>query len=371
VARTTRWRRLLIVWGPGSPLPGPLAATRLWRAKTRRRKDLSSAAHVGDRQAVGIGAGRPAQLRVTAIVGDTPDLFAPLRLCARKTTPPRPPPPLEEPIAATPGQVAQSRRAAERSPQAPSSATLQSLGVFAPLREQRRTPRSPPHPRHRRERRRAPQTSLRLCAFAREKQRRHDHPPLEEPIAATPEQVAQSRRAAERSPQARSSGTSRPSERDAQLRVRRASATPQTSLRLCASARDKQRRHDHPPLEEPIPAHRTGRAEPQAAEQELCRLAPLRDLQPRRAPAIDHPAPRSAPPHPHTPTFFASPSCTLSPPKPYSTVRLPAPGALKPRSLSTPKTREPPGVTAPRGSKDDDVEPSPSQSPGYVPGLSS
>ena len=36
---------------------------------------------------------------------------------------------------------------------------------------------------------------------------------------------------------------------------RRSSATPQTSLRLCASAREKQRRDDQHPLEEPIARH--------------------------------------------------------------------------------------------------------------------
>ena len=41
-------------------------------SRTSRR-----AAHVGDAKAVGIGAGHPAQLCVSASVGDTPDLLAP------------------------------------------------------------------------------------------------------------------------------------------------------------------------------------------------------------------------------------------------------------------------------------------------------
>jgi hypothetical protein len=298
------------VWGPGSPLPGPLAATRLWRAKTRRRKDLSSAAHVGDRQAVGIGAGRPAQLCVTASVGDTLALLAPLRLCAfarekqrRHDHPPRsksrsPPHPDRSRRAAEP-QSAHLKRDRRRHPRA--------LGAFAPLREKNNAATTTP--------------------------------PLEEPIAATPGQVAQSRRAAERSPQARSS------------------ATPQTSLRLCAFAREKQRRHDHPPARRADRRHtRTGRAEPPsrraltscaivgdtldlsaalrlcarqttpprppprsksrsphpdrsrraASRQELCRLAPLRDLQPRRAPAIEAPPPDQRPRIPH-PQLFSPP----------------------------------------------------------------
>jgi hypothetical protein len=64
--------------------------TRTGRAEPQSRRALTSSAIVGDIQTV--GAGRPAPLRVTAIVGDTPDLSAALRLCARKTTPRRPPP---------------------------------------------------------------------------------------------------------------------------------------------------------------------------------------------------------------------------------------------------------------------------------------
>jgi hypothetical protein len=112
-----------------------------------------------------------------------------------------------------------------------------------------------------------PQTSLRLCASAREKQRRDDHHPLKEPIADTPEQVAQSRRAAERSPQARSSGTSRPSapEQDAQLCVTASVGdTPDLSaaLRLCARKTTPRR---PPPARRADRRHtRTGRAEPQS-----------------------------------------------------------------------------------------------------------
>ena len=45
---------------------------RATASRTSRR-----AAHVGDAKAVGIGAGHPAQLCVSASVGDTPDLLAP------------------------------------------------------------------------------------------------------------------------------------------------------------------------------------------------------------------------------------------------------------------------------------------------------
>ena len=262
-----------------APLP-PSAVLRepqLGRAKPPSRQELISSAVVGDLQTVGIGEGHPAQLRVAADAKDTPDLLAAWRLGARKTTPRRPPPlsKSRSPSRGS-GQVAPSRQAAKRSPKAPSSATSR---PSASARDARPTSAS-------RRSSGAPQTSWRLCGLAREKQRRHDHPPLEEPIAATPEQVAQSRRAAERSPQARSSGTFSPSERDAQLRVTASVGdTPDLSaaLRLCAR---KTPPPPHQPLEEPNHA-----AHPQ----------------------------RSAPPHPHTPTFFASPSCVLSPHKPNST----------------------------------------------------
>ena len=89
-----------------------------------------------------------------------------------------------------------------------------------------------------------PQTSLRLCASARDKRRRDDHRPLEEPIADTPEQVAQSRRAAERSPQARSSATPQPLGGLASWRETNDAAT--------TTARSKSR--------SPIPPNRSRRA---------------------------------------------------------------------------------------------------------------
>ena len=72
------------------------------------------------------------------------------------------------------------------------------------------------------------------------------------------------------------------------------------------------------------------------------------------------PPPRSAPPHPQTPTFFATPSCTPSPPKPYSPCALPRTRRPQaPVALSTPKTREPPGATNTEGlDRNDDDEPS-------------
>jgi hypothetical protein len=197
------------------------------------------------------------QIRLLMLEGELGDedmpLFLALRLGGLAREKQRRPDhrPLEEPIAATPEQVAQSRRAAERSPQARSSGTSRPL---ASERDAQPTPASP----HTSE---TPQTSLRLCASAREKQRRPHHRPLEEPIADTPEQVAQSRRAAERSPQARSSGTPRPSasERDAQptpASPRHVRDTPDLSaaLRLCArkttptptTARSKSRSPTHP-----------------------------------------------------------------------------------------------------------------------------
>jgi hypothetical protein len=177
--------------------------TRTGRAEPQSRRALTSSAIVGNIHTV--GAGRPPPRH-----GDRrrySKLLAAWRLGARKTTPPRPPP-LEEPIADTPEQVAQSRKAAKSSAQPSTSRTSR---PSAPERDAQPSSAS-------RRSSATPQTSLRLCASARDERRRHDHRPLEEPID-TPEQVAQSRRAAERSPQARSSGTSRPSERDAQLRV--------------------------------------------------------------------------------------------------------------------------------------------------------
>ena len=64
--------------------------TRTGRAKPQSRKELSTSAGVGDFQAVGIGAGRPAHPCVATHVRDAPDLSAALRLCARQTTLPRP-----------------------------------------------------------------------------------------------------------------------------------------------------------------------------------------------------------------------------------------------------------------------------------------
>jgi hypothetical protein len=84
-------------------------------------------------------------------------------------------------------------------------------------------------------------------------------------------------------------------------------------------------------------ATRLWRAKPRRSLRALLHAARRR----RRGPTQE-----SAPPHPPHPTFFASPSCAPSPHKPHS--RCAAPRTRRPQapaSLSTPKTREPPGAT--------------------------
>ena len=81
---------------PLSKSRSPSRGTRTGRAKPPSRQELISSAVVAPIQTVGIGEGHPAQLRVAAIVGDTPDLLAAWREKnnAAPTTAP-----LEEPIA--------------------------------------------------------------------------------------------------------------------------------------------------------------------------------------------------------------------------------------------------------------------------------
>jgi hypothetical protein len=133
------------------------------------------------------------------------------------------------------GQLAQSRKAAK------SSAEARALRTSRPLASARNAQPRPASP-HTSE---TPQTSLRLCASARDNPRRTHHCPLEETIADTPRQLAQSRRAAERSPQAWASGHLRPASPHT-------SETPQTSWRLGVLARHQHRRDDHHRLDEPI-----------------------------------------------------------------------------------------------------------------------
>jgi hypothetical protein len=102
-------------------LGGPLSAAgrrgevrrTLRRAKPQSRQKLGRSAGVGDIQTVGIGAGRPAQHRVAAIVGDTPTSWR-LGGLAREKQRRDDHRPLEEPIAHPPGQVAQSRQGVPR-----------------------------------------------------------------------------------------------------------------------------------------------------------------------------------------------------------------------------------------------------------------
>jgi hypothetical protein len=259
-------------------------------AEPQSRRALTSSAIVGDIQTVGIGAGHPAppprhgdrRRHPRPLCGS-----APLReknnaatITARsKSRSPIPPD--------------RSRRAAE-----PQSAHLKRDRRRHPDRWYRRgTPSTPSASRRSSA---TPQTSLRLCASAREKQHRDDHRPLEEPIAHPPGQVAQSRRAAERSPQARSSATSRPlaSARDTQHPLRVTAIvgdTPDLSaaLRLCARQTTPRRspparRADRPPpvsnlhdsspspileIRPSIWASRGARRHPDAA---LCSSSPLR-----------------------------------------------------------------------------------------------
>jgi hypothetical protein len=146
------------------------------RAKPPSRKELSAGAHVTHIQTVGLRAGRPAHLGVTAIVGDPPDLLAAWRLGARQTTP-RPPPPsrradrrLDTPDRSR--QAAKAQRAQLRRSRHPHPDRWHRRGTPSTPSASRRSSATPP-------------TSLRLCASAREKQRRDDHRPLEEPIAVS------------------------------------------------------------------------------------------------------------------------------------------------------------------------------------------
>jgi hypothetical protein len=183
------------------PRPSRRADRRLMRRSRQAAKSSAQIRRLAaqDRRP---RSGTPSPVCVAAIVRDTPDLSAALRLCARQTPRPRPPPARRADRRHT-----RTGRAEPQSRRALTSGAIvgdiQTVGAGRPA------------PSVSRRSSETPQISLRLCASARDKHRRHDHHPLDEPIADTPEQVAQSRRAAERSPQARSSGTSRPSEREA------------------------------------------------------------------------------------------------------------------------------------------------------------
>jgi hypothetical protein len=180
----------------------------LSRAEPQSRREFTSSAGVGDLQTVGTSAGRSKpRLR-------RPDRWPhPKPLCAsaalRETN--NADPTTTRSKSRSPPNPDRSRRAAE-----PQRAHLK-RGRWGPPGRRHRSGTLSPRPASPRPLA-PPQTSLRLCGSAREKPRRPHHHPLEEPIAATPGQVAQSRRAAESSPQARALGTSRPSapERDAQ-----------------------------------------------------------------------------------------------------------------------------------------------------------
>jgi hypothetical protein len=208
------------------------------RSKSRSPTHPNRSRRAAEPQSAHLKRGRwglPAQLRITAIVGDTPDLSAALRLCARQTTPRRPLPArrADRRHTRTGRAEPQSRRALTSSATVGdiqtvgagrrSSATPQPLGGLASWRE----------------------TNDAATTTARSKSR--------------PEQVAQSRRAAERSPQARALGASRPSERDDDRRRHRnllaawRLGARKTTPRRPPPARRADRRHT-----------RTGRAEPQS-----------------------------------------------------------------------------------------------------------
>ena len=90
------------------------ARRTLRRAEPQSGRALTSSAIVDDIQAVGIGAGPPAQLRIAAIVGDTSTSWR-LGGLARDKQRRDDHRPLEEPIAHPPGQVAQRRKDAKSS----------------------------------------------------------------------------------------------------------------------------------------------------------------------------------------------------------------------------------------------------------------
>ena len=125
-----------------------------------------------------------------------------------------------------------------------------------------------------------------------------------------------------------------------------------------APLRDLQPRHAPPPR--PLP-----RTTPPF---HLCVFAPLRANH-SAAPHHQRPTPRSAPPHPHPPTFFASPSCILSPHEPCS--RCAAPRTRRPQapvSLSTPKNTRAPRCTTTEGLERTPMYYHRAQSPGLCAG---
>jgi hypothetical protein len=296
----------------------------LRRAEPQSRRALTSSAIVGDIQTVGIGARHPAP---PPHRGDR--RRHPRPLCG------------SAPLRETNNAATITARSKSRSPTTPDRSRRAAEPQSAHLkRDRRRHPDrwhrrgTPSTPSASRRSSATPQTSLRLCGFARDKQRRNDHRPLEEPIAPPPRTgraEPQSRRALTSSagvedfqtvgigaghpappprhgdrrrhprplcgsaplretnnaatitarsksrspiPPDRSRRAAEPQsahlKRDRRRHPdrwhrrgtpstpsasRRSSATPQTSLRLCASAREKQRRDDHRPLEEPIVRH--------------------------------------------------------------------------------------------------------------------
>jgi hypothetical protein len=284
----------LIVWDTGGlsrdrshPPPQTFTAPRLCRAKPPRRQDLGSTSHVGHTQPT------PASRRWL----ETPQTswrlcaFARLLTDAAHTTPP-----LDEPSTAraTALQLAPSRLAAKS---------------FAELR-----PLSPRRPE-------APPTSPRLCASARLlTDAAHTTPPLDEPSTARETASRTSRRAAE--PQSRLSEPSTARETALQLAPSRLATKSFAELRPLSP-----RRPEAPPT-----------------SPRLCASARLLTDAAYTTPPLDEPPGHSAPPPPSPPTFFASPLASDHPIRQTSDVRLPAPGALKPRSLSQHQKHEGPPV---------------------------
>jgi hypothetical protein len=179
--------------------------------------------------------------------------------------------PLEEPIAHPPDR---SRKAAKPQRARPQARALGTSRPSAPARDAQPTSASPDVWRHPRP----------LCGSAPLRETNNADPTTARSKSRSPPNPDRSRRAAE--PQRAHLKRGRRGHPDRRHRSGTPSPPPRrgdvgdtpTSWRLGGLARDKQRRPDHRPLEEPIAHPRTGRAKPQS-RKELTSSAGVGDLQ--------------------------------------------------------------------------------------------
>ena len=117
---------------------------------------------------------------------------------------------------------------------------------------------------------------------------------------------------------------------------------PDCSPRLVCGAQRRQDAKPQSPGLGALPRRGAHHQGPSPAQRPLPTFAPLRLCATFSPAAHRHRGPilRSAPPHPHYPTFFSTPLAPAHRLSHIPVVRFSAPGALKARSLSSPKTRE-------------------------------